>query len=208
MTRRGTGSRDTIAVAATASGGETIAPSATATAHGMSGKRCRATTATTAVVTITSPTASVPILSMFRLNSRSDVNIAADQRIGGRKTKKTRFGSSCGIVTPGMRRNGEAGEHLENRRRHGQAPRERRERDDEHGDDDREDDRLKVHCEWFGEGAPSGTGSISGATGLSQRWRVCRTACQVRPASPSMTLHHAARALRLAIRGSARGMHR
>ena len=102
ITRRGTGSLDTIAVAATASGGETIAPSATATAHGMPGKRWRATMATTTVVTITSPIASVPILSMFRLNSRSDVNIAADHKMGGRKTKKTRFGSSAGTVTPGI----------------------------------------------------------------------------------------------------------
>src|SRR5690349_24951436 len=50
ITRRGTGSRDTIAAAATASGGETIAPSATATAHGMVGKSARAVIATAAVV--------------------------------------------------------------------------------------------------------------------------------------------------------------
>src|SRR4051812_14571237 len=92
-----------MAVAATASGGETIAPSATATDHGMSGKSLRATIATIAVVTMTSPIASVPILSRFRLNSRTDVNIAADQRIGGKNTKKTRFGSSSGIATPGIR---------------------------------------------------------------------------------------------------------
>src|SRR6476646_1997294 len=102
MTRRGTRSLDTMVVAATASGGEMIAPSATATDHGMSGNILRATTATTAVVTMTSPTASVPILSMFRLNSRTDVNIAADHRMGGRNTKKTRFGSSCGVATPGI----------------------------------------------------------------------------------------------------------
>ena len=45
--------------------------------------------------------ASVPILSMLRLNSRSDVNIAADQSTGGRNTKKTRSGSSEGIAIPG-----------------------------------------------------------------------------------------------------------
>src|SRR5512133_2731406 len=39
----------------------------------------------------------------LRLNSRTEVNIAADQRIGGRKTKKTRSGSSSGIETPGTR---------------------------------------------------------------------------------------------------------
>src|SRR6185437_6824420 len=88
---------------ATASGGDTIAPSATATAQGIPGKSLCTTTATTAVVTTTRPTASVPILSMFLLNSRTEVNIAADQRMGGRKTKKTRFGSSAGMLKPGIR---------------------------------------------------------------------------------------------------------
>ena len=66
ITRRGTGSRDTIAAAATASGGETIAPSATATAHGMPGKSARAVMATAAVVASTSPIASSPIGATVR----------------------------------------------------------------------------------------------------------------------------------------------
>src|SRR3712207_1900436 len=93
ITRRGTGSRDTIAVAATASGGETIAPRATATAQGSPGRRARAATATAAEVASTSPTARRVIGRMFALNSRSEVKNAAAQRIGGRKTKKTTSGS-------------------------------------------------------------------------------------------------------------------
>ena len=97
MTRRGTGSRDTIAVAATASGGEMIAPTANATAHGIPGIRVCAATATAIAVTSTSPIARSEIGPMLRRNSRGDVNIAADQRIGGRNTKKTRSGSRSGI---------------------------------------------------------------------------------------------------------------
>src|SRR4051812_35013610 len=101
MTRRGTGNRDTIAVAATASGGETIAPKATAAAQGIPGKRTRATIATAAVVTSTRPTASAPMGPELRLNSRTDVNIAAAQSTGGRNTKKTRSGSRSGTGMPG-----------------------------------------------------------------------------------------------------------
>src|SRR6476660_5126186 len=101
ITRRGTGSRDTIAAAATASGGETIAPSATAAAHGMPGKSARAVIATATVVVSTSPIASQPMLRRFALKSLSDVKNAAAQSTGGRKTKKTRSGSSSGIATPG-----------------------------------------------------------------------------------------------------------
>lgn len=71
------------------------------TAHGMPGKSRRAVNATAMVVTSTSPTASAPIEAKFRLNSRTEVNIAADQRMGGRKTKKTRFGSKSGTTMPG-----------------------------------------------------------------------------------------------------------
>src|SRR5437763_7422346 len=101
ITRRGTGSRETIAAAATASGGDTIAPSATATAHGMAGNSTRATMATATVVASTSPIASNPIGRRYVLKSRSDVKNAAAQITGGRKTKNTRSGSSAGVATPG-----------------------------------------------------------------------------------------------------------
>ena len=103
MTRRGTGSRDTIAAAATASGGEMIAPSATATLHGMPGISACAASATATVVASTNPIDSRPIGRRFALNSRNDVKKAAAQRIGGRNTKKTRSGSNAGMASPGSR---------------------------------------------------------------------------------------------------------
>ncbi len=102
-TRRGTGSRETMAAAATASGGETIAPNATATAQGIPGRSAWIATATAPVVARTNPTASSPMGRRFDLNSRSDVKNAAAQRMGGRKTKKTRSGSSSGILIPGTK---------------------------------------------------------------------------------------------------------
>src|SRR5690349_12535832 len=99
VTRRGTGRRETIAAAATASGGLTIAPNAMATAHGIPGTSIRAMIATAAEVTSTSATASDPIGRMFALNSRRGVKYAAAQRIGGRKTKNTTLGSSSGTTT-------------------------------------------------------------------------------------------------------------
>src|SRR6185295_18507733 len=102
-TRRGTGSLETIAAAATASGGETIAPSAMAAAHGSPGNSACAATATTTDVTSTRPTASRVIDARFALNSRGDVKKAAAHNAAGRNTKNTRSGSSSGISTPGTR---------------------------------------------------------------------------------------------------------
>ena len=65
-------------------------------AHGMLGIRMRATIATAAAVVSTNPTASRPIEPKLRRNSRGDVNMAAAQMIGGRKTKNTRSGSRSG----------------------------------------------------------------------------------------------------------------
>jgi hypothetical protein len=66
-----------IAVAATASGGETIAPNANATAQGISGMSQWATAATAIVVAMTKPIASMEIETLQRLKSRHDVNSAA-----------------------------------------------------------------------------------------------------------------------------------
>ena len=55
-TRAGRRTRASTALAATASGGETIAPSVTQAAHGSEGISHRATNATTIVVKTTAPT--------------------------------------------------------------------------------------------------------------------------------------------------------
>ena len=80
-------------VAATASGGDTMAPSAKATGQLMPGMTALATTATAAVVTTTSPTARRVIGRRLRRKSRSEVKYAADHRMGGRKIRNTISGS-------------------------------------------------------------------------------------------------------------------
>jgi hypothetical protein len=77
ITRRGTGRRCVTAVAATASGGETIAPSTNAAAHGRSGTIQCATAATAQVVNSTSPMASSEIGRRLALKSRQLVSSAA-----------------------------------------------------------------------------------------------------------------------------------
>lgn len=62
-----------MAVAATASGGETIAPSTSATGQLNPGMTIRATAATPAVVASTSPTARSMIGRRFATKSRSEV---------------------------------------------------------------------------------------------------------------------------------------
>ena len=71
--RRGILSRFPMAVADTASGGETIAPSAMASAHPIPGKSAWATNATPAEVARTNPTARSEIGRRFWRNSRRDV---------------------------------------------------------------------------------------------------------------------------------------
>jgi len=71
--RRGTPSRRKIAVAATASGGATIAPSANAAGQPTPGTSAWTTAATTAAVTRTSATASNAIFRAFARMSRIDV---------------------------------------------------------------------------------------------------------------------------------------
>ena len=72
-TRRGTPSRWKIVVAATASGGATMAPSANAAAQPRPGISAWATTATMIVVVRTSPTDSRPIARRLALKSRIEV---------------------------------------------------------------------------------------------------------------------------------------
>ncbi len=100
--RRGRFRRRAIDVAAIASGGETMAPSASAIGQPSSGTRAIATTATAIVVVITSPTASRRIGRMLRHRSRTERKNAPEKRIGGRKTVSTVSGSSSTFGTAGM----------------------------------------------------------------------------------------------------------
>ena len=73
---RGTGRRRRIAVAATASGGETMAPSVNATAQSRPGMAAWTTTVTTTVVATTRPIASDRIGRAWARKSRTDVKKA------------------------------------------------------------------------------------------------------------------------------------
>src|SRR6266850_5688900 len=101
MIRRGTARRWAIAVAATASGGETIAPSATASGHVMPGTSTIATAAITPVLTATRPTARNAMFFRFVLKSRIGVRNALTYRSGGSTTRKTICGSSSNRGIPG-----------------------------------------------------------------------------------------------------------
>src|ERR1700726_31287 len=90
-----------MAVAAVASGGATMAPSATAAAHGMSGcSRC-ATTATAAVVEPTAANTSVEIGNQLFRRSRSEVSKAASSNTGATNRASARSGSSVQDGTDG-----------------------------------------------------------------------------------------------------------
>ena len=146
MTRRGTGSLDTIAVAATASGGETIAPSATATAQGISGKhlsrddrdhRRRHDHESDG------ESADLVDVSLELAHRREHRGRPQDRR---QEHEEHEVRIELRNRDARHERDGEAGDHLENRRRHGQSPRERGERDHEHRDYYGEDDRFEMHC--------------------------------------------------------------
>src|SRR5438046_1231070 len=99
--RRGTARRWAIAVAATASGGETIAPSATASGHVMPGTRAIAAAATTPALAATRPTARDAMFFRLVLKSRIGVRNALTYRSGGSTTRKTISGSSSNRGIPG-----------------------------------------------------------------------------------------------------------
>jgi hypothetical protein len=77
-TRRGTPMRLAIAVAATGSVGETIAPRTNAAAHDMSGTTACTHTATATHVMSTRPTDSSEIGATLRRRSRSEAKNAAE----------------------------------------------------------------------------------------------------------------------------------
>ena len=87
--RRGRPIRRPIAVAATASGGATTAPIASASAHDRSGSRSLTTTATPTAVNTTRPIDSSRIGRRLLLKSTSDVFSAAAYRSGGSSPKST-----------------------------------------------------------------------------------------------------------------------
>jgi hypothetical protein len=70
-------SRERMVVAATASGGETMAPSTKAAAQGTEGTISFSVNPTASVVTITSPIASRPIERIWDLKSLQEVSSAA-----------------------------------------------------------------------------------------------------------------------------------
>src|SRR5262245_28554295 len=90
--RRGTFKRWVTAVAATASGGDTIAPSTNATGQLIPGITACATHATAVVVTTTRPIASSAIGRVLAAKSRHDVNQAAANSSGGRNSSSTSSG--------------------------------------------------------------------------------------------------------------------
>src|SRR5690349_22175925 len=91
------------AVAATASGGEMMAPSTNASAQPKPGMNVCATHATAHVVKITHPIANKVIGRFAFLKSVQDVDHAAAYSTGGRKTKKTISGSREMVGKPGIR---------------------------------------------------------------------------------------------------------
>jgi hypothetical protein len=93
-----------MAVAATGSVGETIAPKTNAAAQGRPTSRC-ATEATVRVVSSTRPMDRDAIGLRFALRSRGEEKKAAEYRSGGRKIKRTRSGGSLISGTTGIRPN-------------------------------------------------------------------------------------------------------
>src|SRR5688500_597488 len=88
-------------VAAAASGGATIAPSAIAAAHGIAGTIACATTATTMTVSATAPSASPAIGRQFARMSRGDESNAASSRTGATKSASASSGSRTSVGVPG-----------------------------------------------------------------------------------------------------------
>src|SRR6185503_13080135 len=82
------------AVAATASGGATIAPSAIAAAHGIEGMIARATTATAIVVSTTAKITRLVTGAQLSFRSLSDASYAASSRRGATNSANASSGGS------------------------------------------------------------------------------------------------------------------
>src|SRR3954452_23666816 len=102
-TRRGSPSRRPIADAATASGGATTAPRASAAARAMPGSSSQVTQPTNTVVTTTSTTDIEKMLALLCLKSNSDVRDVVAYSRGGSSAKSTTSGSSRTSGTEGRK---------------------------------------------------------------------------------------------------------
>ena len=91
------------AIAAAASGGDTIAPSATAAAQGIAGTTARATTATAAVVRTTLTTARLATGTQWSLRSRGDESYAASSSTGATNRASATAGSIENLGAPGRK---------------------------------------------------------------------------------------------------------
>ena len=101
VTRRGSPMRRATAVAATASGGATIAPSANAKGKEI-GSSAIATRATPAAVKSTNPKDKLMIATRLAATSMSEVCIAAAYSSGGNRPTRTSSGDRLIVGTPGM----------------------------------------------------------------------------------------------------------
>jgi hypothetical protein len=90
-------------VAATASGGDMIAPKRKPIPNVKPGRRARATKPMAMVVIMTRPMASVEIGSIFFLKSTQLVFHAAEYKMGGKKTMSTIEGSRNNFGNPGIK---------------------------------------------------------------------------------------------------------
>src|SRR3954464_9505795 len=85
------------AVAATASGGATIAPSVIAAAHGICGTSACTSTATAAVVSATATTTSAVTGTQLSHRSRGDASYAASTSTGATKSASTSSGGTVNV---------------------------------------------------------------------------------------------------------------
>ncbi len=103
LSRRGNFTRCKTARADTASGGETMAPSATQAAQGNAGTSSFVTTATTPVVNSTAPMASDKIPRKCLRKEAWAVNHAPSANNGGRKINSTNSGFRWMVGSPGVK---------------------------------------------------------------------------------------------------------
>src|SRR5215207_377022 len=105
ITSRRCGGRSCLStvVAAAASGGATMAPSATAAPQVISGTSALTTSATTTMVSATAPRARLATARQFARRSRGEASKAASKRTGATKSASANSGSSTSVGTPGMR---------------------------------------------------------------------------------------------------------
>lgn len=97
--------RSSTARAETASGGETMAPSAAQAAHGSDGIKRWTTIATITVVNSTAPMASDAIPKTCRFNRSTAIDHAPSSKSGGRKITRTSSGLTEIVGSPGTNAN-------------------------------------------------------------------------------------------------------